>query len=1022
MSTRATSAALTTEANGLSECLDRLAAQKHRNRPVTTYRLQFHAGFRFEDARRLVPYLSALGISHCYASPILKARAGSTHGYDITDHNQLNPEIGSEEDFHALVRELRAHGMGLILDVVPNHMAVGRGDNPWWQDVLENGRTSEYADFFDIDWQPFKPQLSDKVLIPILGDFYGEELEQGRIQLECEDGRFIVSYYEMKLPVDPQTWAMIFETLGDFRTQPQPRAPTAEDRSELENVLWSLRALPPHNAPDPEPAQRRRREIPPLKQRFRELLERSTEVRALVQEAVRLCNGRPGEPHSFDALHRLLEAQPYRLALWRVSAQEINYRRFFDINDLVGLRMENPRVFAATHKLIRRLLADGSIDGLRLDHPDGLLNPVQYFTRLQMLYAASQCLGPDPQGELAENGIELPVQEVFGQRGWTSQQALLYLVAEKILEPGERLPTDWPADGTVGYDFLRLANGVFIDQRNARAFSNFYRRFIDKTLDIRLLIYECKKLIMETALSSEVTVLSHLLEEIANTERRARDFTRPALTHAIREAIACFPVYRTYIDERSHLSARDRDHIAAAIALAKLRNPGTSAALFDWLRDILLLKSEGSSSPEVHRLRLGFALKFQQLTGPVMAKGMEDTVCYVYNRFVSVNEVGCTPAEFGISVDDFHAGNLERGRQWPFSMLTSSTHDTKRSEDVRARLNVLSEMPKSWAAQVMRWRRLNRSHKHILADGRSVPDFNEEYFLYQTLVGTWPLQFETEQARLEFVRRIQQYMTKAVHEAKVNLSWVNQDPEYVSALEGFVAQALGAEGSPTRFTREVERFLPPVVYFGIINSLAQLLLKLTCPGVPDIYQGNELFAFRLVDPDNRAPVDFEHRRQLLSDLQLAADNPAGGDGNAATGVRTALCRDMLEHWRDGRLKLWTTLRTLCFRRKHAARFQFGSYVPLQGTGEKQEHLLAFAREHEGNAAVVAVPRLACTLMKGQIAPPLGEAWGETELLLPPGCTHFEDVFTGKRLVSANGRTLLCREVFAHFPVALLATC
>jgi (1->4)-alpha-D-glucan 1-alpha-D-glucosylmutase len=1017
MSVRSTPTAPVADRTGLSECLDRLAAEKRQNRPVSTYRLQFHRGFRFSDARSLVPYLHALGITHCYASPILKAGAGSTHGYDITDHNQINPEIGGEQEFHDLVDELKAHRMGLVLDMVPNHMGVGHGDNPWWQDVLENGLASEYADFFDIDWRPFKTELRNKVLIPILGDSYGSELEEGRIKLYMEDGRFYASYYDRQLPVDPQTVPMIFETLGDLRVQAPEISPEESDRGELENVLWNLRELPPHTVTDADLIRDRQRKIPELKRRFRELLEHSPKVRALVDEAVRRCNGEPGDPRSFDALHRLLEAQVYRLANWRVSAQEINYRRFFDINDLAGLRMENPAVFGATHKLIRRLLAEGSIGGLRMDHPDGLLNPIQYCTRVQMLYAASQCLGAEPQTTLADNGIELDVQEIWGQHDWMNRQAPLYVLVEKILEPGEHLPQNWPVDGTVGYDFVRLANGIFIDQRNARAFTALYRRFVGGPVDLDTLAYESKTLIMTTALSSEVTVLSHMLDEISSTDRRARDFTRAALSDAIREVIACFPVYRTYIDERGNIGSQDQAHIREAILRAKRRNPGTAASLFDWMGEILLLKERNLIGPEWHRQRLRFVLKFQQLTGPVMAKGFEDTVCYVYNRFIASNEVGCTPAEFGISVDEFHRGNLERAEVWPFSMLTTSTHDTKRSEGVRARIDVLSEMPREWTAQVMRWRRLNRARKRIISDGRTVPDYNEEYFLYQTLVGAWPHMMENQEQQADFVRRIQQYMNKAVHEAKVNLSWVNQNPEYVAALQSFIERILALD-SP--FLREIERFLPPVMFFGAINSLAQTLIKITAPGVPDIYQGNEIWDFSLVDPDNRRPVDFQLRQRLideLSSLSAAVDVQSRRTENPEELPQFS---QLLENWRDGRLKMWTTLRALRFRREHAELFQFGRYLPLGGVGEKQDYLVAFARERNREAVVIAAPRLGYSLMKGQMVAPIGQAWGATELLLPPGCTEFVNVLTGERLVAANGRSLSCREVFAHFPIALLA--
>ena len=1006
---RSQSSVLTPDSSGLSECLDRLAAHKHEQRPLSTYRLQFHAGFRFAQARALVAYLRDLGISHVYSSPLLKARTGSLHGYDITDHNQLNPEIGSEEEFQALVAELKTHGMGIILDIVPNHMGTGQGDNPWWQDVLENGRASAYADFFDIDWNPLKPELCNKVLLPSLGDQYGVELESGRIQLHYADGGFFCSYFDHHFPIDTQTMPLIFEPLGDFRAR-LDGDPGGAALGHFESLIQEMRNLPPNPVGDPSQAEARRRALPELRQRLARLVDSSPAIRGLVEQALAMVNGTPGQSRSFDALHRLLDAQAYRLAHWRVSAEEINYRRFFDINDLVGLRMENPAVFAETHKLVRRLLADGSISGLRIDHPDGLFNPRQYFTRIQMLYAAAHCVGPEPRPPLADNGIEAEVQQIFGQHDWMNRLAPLYVLVEKILEPGEELPREWPVDGTSGYDFTNLVNGLFIDGHNRRAFTTLYRRFTGFSEDLEVLFYQSKKTIMHTALSSEVAVLTHMLDEISSTERRARDFTRKALRDAIRETIACFPVYRTYIDERGEVSPRDQDYILHAVAAAKRRNPGMAPAIFDFLRDILLLRNgDGASSwNDARRTRLYFTLKFQQLTGPVMAKGLEDTACYVYNRLVSVNEVGGSPQGFGVPVPEFHEANRRRAEQWPYSLLATSTHDTKRSEDVRARIDVLSEMPRQWAGQAVQWRRLNRSKKKTLGDGRVVPDHNEEYLLYQTLLGAWPFDFAAE--RESFTRRVQEYMTKAVHEAKVNLSWINPHPEYVEALRLFIARLL-TPGSPTRpnhFLESIEKFVAPIQFFGALNSVVQTLLKLTAPGVPDIYQGNELFDLSLVDPDNRRPVDFERRSALLRSLQQAAQSLRTHD----------VLAELLREYRDGRMKMWTILRGLRFRREHPSLFQCGSYVPLAAEGEKREHVVAFARVHRDQTAIVVVPRLCFTLSAGEMRPPLGDVWQDTAVQLPKSGS-FWNVLSDELIELAGSRSLLCHEVFARFPLALL---
>ncbi len=1000
---------LITESSGISECLDRLAAHKRGVRPLATYRLQFNADFTFHQAQRLVGYLHALGVSHVYSSPVLQARAGSSHGYDITNHNSLNPDVGSYEDFQAFVHELKNYGMGQVLDFVPNHMGVGLGSNIWWNDVLANGRASEFAEFFDIDWKPLKPELHNKILLPILGDQYGAELETGRIRLMVDNHRFHIQYFDHKLPIDPRTIPLI------FNNTPVDSPVNDSQLGEFRGVLAGLRQLPSHTTTEGELVRQRRRAIPPLTEALQRLIEQSAEIRALVAKTVEQCNGRPGDPHSFDTLHELLEAQVYRLAHWRVSGEEINYRRFFDVNDLIGLRMENPHVFAATHQLLRKLLAEDAIQGLRIDHCDGLLNPVQYLVRVQMLYAASQCAGPLPKAPLAENGIELEIQQVFGQYSWMNHHAPLYTVVEKILEPGEDLPAQWPVDGTSGYEFTTLVNGILIDRRNEKFFTNLYQRFTGLSPQVDSLIYESKKLIMHASLASEVNVLAHMLDEISTTDRYARDFTRKALRDVIRETIACFPVYRTYIDERGEMTDRDRDYIHEAILRAKRRNSDMAPASFDFLRDILLLKDhEDHDHSELYRKKLYFTLKFQQLSGPVMAKGLEDTASYVYNRFISVNEVGGSPKQFGVSVEEFHAGNLKRAERWPFSMLATSTHDTKRSEDVRARLDVLSEMPRLWASQVFRWRKANRSRKGLLPDGRAVPDLNEEYFLYQTLVGSWPFDFSNDQARANYTERIKQYMTKAVHEAKVNLSWINDDPAYVEQLQRFIEKIIspGTPKRPNSFFDQIQALMPAIALFGAMNSLAQRLLMIGAPGNPDIYQGTELWDFSLVDPDNRRPVDYELREQMLYEL----------DRRAERRDLPEFCAELLRNYQDGRIKLWTTMQALRFRREHRELFQGGAYTPLHATGPKGDHVVAFAREHQNHVAIIVAPRLSYSLAAGSLRPPLGDLWETTELHVPSRTAEFvENIFTGERTRVTAGRTLLCREIFAHFPVALLVS-
>ena len=593
-----------------------------------------------------------------------------------------------------------------------------------------------------------------------------------------------------------------------------------------------------------------------------------------------------------------------------------------------------------------------------------------------------------------------------------NQRAPLYLLVEKILEPGENLPSRWPVDGTVGYDFANLVNGVLIDYRNERQFTNLYHRVIEGNVVAERLIYESKKLIMHRALASEVHVLTDLLSEISSRDRRARDFTYSVLRDAIRETIASFPVYRTYVDEHGNVSERDRRYVQQAIARAKRRNETMASAVFDFLQNILLLKGEdGGATIYGYSQQLYFALKFQQFTGPVMAKGLEDTACYVYTRFISVNEVGGSPAKFGIPVAEFHHANQLRAEYWPNSMLGTSTHDSKRSEDVRARLDVLSEMPRNWAAHVMKWRRVNRNRKIEMPDERIVPDNNEEYLLYQTLVGAWPFGMNGEVERLDFVRRIQQYMEKAVHEAKINVSWLSPNPDYVAGLYQFIETVLSptSRGRTTLFWDSMQKFLPAVQYFGAINSLTQTLLKLTAPGVPDIYQGEELWDFSLVDPDNRRPVNFDLRERALNQLTERLES----------GDLIELCLQLLRNYQDGRIKLWVTMQGLNLRREYPDLLRAGKYVPLRTNRGREEHVVAFARVHSGGVVIVAAPRLSYTLMKGNPEAPLAAAWNDSELLLPPELkgTQWHNIFTGEDLTVAE-RPPLCREIFAHFPVAL----
>lgn len=981
----------------MKECIKRVVCSNARA-PVSTYRLQMQAQFTFSDTRKVLPYLKQLGIGDLYSSPIFEARPGSTHGYDVTRHDRLNPELGGEDGFSSLSAALHEAEMGLLLDIVPNHMGVGN-DSLWWQDVLLNGRSSEYAPFFDIDWEPLKPDMHGKLLLPILGKQYGEELETGKIQLAFEDGHARIRYYDHSLPVASRTIPLLFPE-GDNEV-PQ----------WFRDLLKELAHVPPHDTADPNLASQRRTQLAELRPRLQKAL-RSRELQPILKRAVERANGIQGKPESFDLLHSLLEVQPYRLAYWRVSSEEINYRRFFDINDLVGLRMEDPSAFAETHRLVRKLLAERQITGLRIDHCDGMFNPRQYLIRLQLLYVASQCSGSTAKEPLAPNGIELEIREALRGYDWTQSRGPLYTVVEKILEPREALPREWPVRGTSGYDFLHLANQVFIQPQNEDKFTALYNRILGREIDPSELIYRCKLQVMQTSLSSEVYILTNLLNHLATSDRRARDFTESILESVIRETIAYFPVYRTYIDDRGQYTERDIAFIAQAVWRAKYRNPDIDASAFEFLQDTLLL---GDRNDARYPARLYFALKFQQLTGPVMAKGVEDTAFYVYTRFLSANEVGSSMKSFGISTDYFHACNQDRLRNSPDSMLATSTHDTKRSEDVRNRLNVLSELPTQWSSILRRWIRMNARHKQKLSDGRIAPDANEEYLIYQTIVGAWPWRMETLEDRRDFLERIKQYCTKALSEAKVNLSWTNPNPQYLEAVNNFLTAILlprRGEREP-RFVEVLKEFLPAVQLFGALNSLSQLVLKLASPGVPDFYQGSELWDLSLVDPDNRRPVDYTLRAELLRALLDLQER----EGAAA------VCADVLNTMSDGRIKLWTTHRALITRRNLHPIFRDGEYIPLSIELEKQQNAIAFLRQDPTTkqSVLVAVPRFACSLTHAKPHLPGAEAWGKAQISLPDGTPRsFVNVFTEKEIQSEDG-SLYLRDIFFDFPVAMMVS-
>ncbi len=819
--------------------------------PTATYRLQLQSQLRFEAAARLAPYLSNLGIGAAYASPFLRACQGSSHGYDVVDHGHVDPSLGTEEELGHFAQALAAEGLGLVADIVPNHMGITDPHNGWWQDVLVNGPASAFAHYFDIDWNPPKVALRNRVLLPVLGDQFGRVLEDQQLQLAYEGQQFVIVYYDRHFPTDPCTWVPILQlALEEVSMELGPEVP---DRMELESIITALEHVPTRAQLDPESIQERYRENEVAARRLSTLQEASAKIRRAVERAIVTFNGEKGDPASFDRLETLLTDQPYRLCYWRVATDEINYRRFFDIDSLAAIRVEDPEVFDAVHRTMLDYVGRGWVTGLRIDHADGLLDPQQYLTNLAEAAGRARCEShPLPAGD----------------------DGSLYTVVEKILAHDEQLPTDWPIDGTTGYEFLNLLNDLFVDRGGAYALRDEYVRLTGIGDSFSEILYDSKRAILTGSLSSEMYMLSHQLDRISEHHRWSRDFTRLSLYRALREVVTAFPVYRTYIRPDSReVSDNDRWRILTAARIAKRRNPAMSPTFFDFITSVLLLEDPAGLSDEARLERRRFVLKFQQVTGPVTAKGLEDTAFYRYYPLASVNEVGGDPTIPGVTVEQFDRRMIERATHWPAGMSTTGTHDTKRGEDFRARLNVLSEIPESWVSAVRRWQTLNAPLRAEL-DGSPVPDANEEYLIYQTLVGTWPLEELDEAARESYIARILQYLDKAFREAKLHTSWLNPNVEYDQAVASFIRAVLADAAAP--FVQAIQSFAASIADGGFVNSLAQTLVKIAAPGVPDFYQGVEFWDFNLVDPDNRRPVDYAARSATLDALQTRAGRTCRG--------------------------------------------------------------------------------------------------------------------------------------------------
>ncbi len=939
--------------------------------PVSSYRLQLTAAQGFAAAAELVPYLSDLGITECYCSPVFAARPGSVHGYDICDHGRANPELGGDAGFEAMSDAMRRGGLGLLLDFVPNHMSTEPLANRWWRSVLENGPSSPYARYFDIDWNPVKDELRDKVLLPILGAQYGVTLEEGQIRLEYADGEIRLRIYELNLPVNPRSLSLV---LGHRMEELRSTVPADDpDLTELLSILFHLEHIPPYTETDQALMAERGREKEVALGRLVALLNRSAVVRAHLEENIRRFNGTPGDPRSFVPLHRLLESQPYRLADWRTAMHEINYRRFFDINELAGLRMEEPEVFAQAHRLTARWVAEGRVTGLRLDHVDGLFDPATYLSDLGRL------LGP----------------------------AAVWTVVEKILSDEERLDPTWHAHGTTGYEFLNQLNGVFVDPIQGERLPGIYAAFSDRPDDFADVRYQSKKLIVTTSMASELNVLAAELNRISEGRWQWRDFTLDSLQDALREVVACFPVYRTYV-RADGWSAEDEAAVDRAIATALRRNPALEPTIFQFIRRMLLPSPDPTIPGPEQRRRLRFAMKFQQYSGPVQAKGVEDTAFYRFGPLLSLNEVGGEPNRFDSGVERFHRANAERLAHWPVTLLATATHDTKRGEDVRARLNLLSELPIRWRAMLRRWTRIVAPARETV-EGVVAPDGGDEYLFYQTLVGIWPPGAAAADAAL--ADRIHVYLTKAMREAKIHTSWINPSAPYEAAVGRFVRLVLLGDLAAA-FHRSFLPFAREVARAGAVNSLAQVALKLGSPGVPDFYQGTELWDLTLVDPDNRRPVDFALRRRLLAELRPMLARVDRGESVASEAAA------LLDEWADGRIKMYVTLAGLGLRRRCPDLFLCGEYLPLVGRGPAGDHVVGFARRSADRAAVVLVPRLVAGL--GTDHWPVAPAkWASTDVPLPESLRGlaWRDVLTGD--LHAPGASLTVARVFASLPVTIL---
>ncbi len=926
--------------------------------PRSTYRIQFNAQYKFDDAAKIVDYLAQLGISELYASPIFKARSGSSHGYDVVDPNQFNPEVGTQESFDRLIEKLQQHQMGWLQDIVPNHMAYS-SENAYLMDVLENGLDSDYVQYFDIAWNSPFANTHEPILAPLLGDFYGACLENGEIQLKYDQTGLTANYYGFTVPLRLESYAIFLTThLGRLGRTIGRRHP---DFVKLLAVLYMLKSLPSESG-----GKQRRDQTEFVKGLLWELYTGDSEVKAFIDDNIKFFNGESGESDRFHLLDRILSEQFFRLAYWKVGAEEINYRRFFTVNELISVKIEELKVFNDTHHFIAELVQSGKFTGLRIDHIDGLYHPKQYLDRLR---------------EKTDD---------------------TYIIAEKILQPGEDLPNDWDIQGTSGYDYLNYLNGIFCQTENEQKFDQIYQEVCGNRVEFDQIVLDKKHLIIDKNLAGDIDNLAHLLKNVSRKYRYGNDFTINGLKRAIAEVLTRYPIYRTYTTEAG-ISEQDRQYIQSIIQVARENAPFSQKEI-DFIEKLLLLEYDESLTQTEKDQWLYFVMRVQQYSGPLMAKGVEDTAFYVYNRLISLNEVGGNPERFGIDLDEFHEFNRVRQQDWNAAMSASSTHDTKRGEDLRARLNVLSEIPDEWQQHVRRWRELNQGHK-TQNKKAIMPDANDEYAFYQLLVGAFP--FEDHEFS-EFVDRLEACAVKSIREAKVYTAWLRPNSAYEEACASFVRSLLDTSKANAFF----DEFLPfqkRVSYYGIFNSLSQTLIKITSPGIPDFYQGSELWDLSMVDPDNRRPVNFEQRQAYLSTIEQ----------DTKTDV-LRLIQELLNHKQDGRIKLFLVKQALNLRNQYASVFEQGSYIPLEVTGQLKNHIIAFARKAGETTIVTIAPRFLTSLITLD-QNPLGESiWLDTAVKLPfDGSFQWRNAITNQTVQSSH--QILIADALAHFPVALLVS-